>query len=113
LLPATLDYYDVTKVGIPGWDTVAMNTVWTGATANTVGFACNPQALVCGVGLPLRDPEANNVSTENIVSLPDLGISVAVYTWYSNITRATWTTWDIMFGCAANDVTAGVMVKSA
>ncbi len=96
-----------------GWDNFVMNTVWTGATANTVGFACNPQALVTGLGLPLRDPNANLVSTETILQLPELGVSVAVYQWYSNITRASWTTYDIMVGVAADDVTAGVLIKSA
>lgn len=113
LLPAALTDFNVLTVGMPGWDTVALNTVWTGATANTVGFACNPQALVCGVGLPLRDPAATSVSTESVVSLPDLGVSVAISNWYSNITRANWITWDIMFGCAADDATAAVIIKSA
>lgn len=112
-IPSTMENFDVFRVGIPGWDNVALNTVWTGATANTVGFACNPQAIVCGVGLPLRSDRANLVSSESVLALPDLGISVAVYNWYSNITRAEWATYDIMFGAAANDTTAGVLVKSA
>jgi len=112
-IPSTLENFNVFTVGIPGWDTVALNTVWTGATTNTVGFACNPQAIVCGIGLPLRSDKANLVSSESVLSLPDLGISVAVYNWYSNITRTEWATYDIMFGAAANDATAGVLIKSS
>lgn len=112
-IPATLENFNVFTAGIPGWDVVALNTVWTGATANTVGFACNPQAIVCGVGLPLRSDKAGLVSSESILNLPDLGISVAVYNWYSNITRNEWATYDIMFGAAANDTTAGILIKSA
>lgn len=112
-IPSTLEQFNIFTVGIPGWDTVALNTNWTGATANTVGFACNPQAMVCGIGLPLRSERANLVSSESVLNLPDLGLSVAVYNWYSNITRNEWMTMDIMFGAAANDTTAGVLIKSA
>jgi hypothetical protein len=113
LLPSTLENFNVLTTGMPGWDVVALNTNWTGATANTVGFACDPQAIVCGLGLPVRSERANMVSSETVLSLPGLGVSVAVYEWYSNISRADWTTYDIMFGAAANDTTAGQLIKSA
>lgn len=96
-----------------GWDNFMLDTNWSGATANTVGFACNPQAMVAGLGLPLRSDRANAVSTESILTLPGLGLSVSVTDWYSNITRNDWTTYDAMIGFAALDANAGVLIKSA
>lgn len=112
-LPTDRFDFDVTEFRNRGWDNFLLNTYWTGATANTVGFACNPQALVCGVGLPLRSDRANNVSTLTTFALPGIGVAVDITDWYSNITRNDWTTYDVMFGAAANDDTAGILIKSS
>lgn len=112
-LPTDRFDFDVTQYRNRGWDNFVLDTYWTGATANTVGFACNPQAILCGVGLPLRSDRANNVSTETLIQVPDLGITVSVTDWYSNITRNDWTTYDIQIGFAVLDADAGVLIKSA
>lgn len=112
-LPTDRFDFEVTGFRNRGWDNFVMDTYWTGATANTVGFACNPQAMVCASGLPLREPVADLVSRETVVPLPALGISVALYEWYSNATRTCWATWDIVIGFGSMDATAGVLIKSA
>ncbi len=112
-LPTDRFGFDVTEYRNRGWDNFLLNTKWTGATANTVGFACNPQAIVVGIGSPLRSIRADAVSSQTKLTLPGLGVTVDVNEWYSNITRNDWTTYDVMFGAASNDATAGVLIKSA
>lgn len=112
-LPTDRFDFDVTEYRNRGWDNFVLDTNWSGATANTVGFACNPQALLCGVGLPIRSDRANSVSTESLIQMPNLGITVSITDWYSNTTRNDWTTYDIMIGFAALDADAGVLIKSA
>lgn len=97
----------------PGWDGFYLNTYWTGATANTVGFACNPQAIAVASGLPLASPNRGMTTNAQVVTLPGLGISVEQQQWYSTSSKTDWANWEIMLGAAAGDSTAGVLVKSA
>jgi hypothetical protein len=92
---------------------VWLNTDWTGAGSNTTGFACNPQAIACGSGLPLTPPEGATGLSENVITLPGIGLSVANYTWFSLAYRNIWTSWDVMFGASVADTTAGVVIKSS
>lgn len=98
----------------PGWDGFYLNTEWTGATANTVGFACNPQAIAVGAALPPQMPNMGGPGvTEEIVTLPGLGLSVANYQWFSTSSRTGWWTVDVMFGAAKGDENAGFLLMSA
>lgn len=113
-LPESKEEFDATSMTIPGWNQFLLNTYWTGADANTVGFACNPQAIAVGLGLPVVDPAAAGAGLmESLIQIPGLGASVAQYDWFSTKTRVRWVTWDIMIGAAAGDTTAGLLIKSA
>jgi len=96
-----------------GWDGIYLNTNWTGAGANIVGFACNPQALGIIAGLPLQAPVSDQVLTRTVMTLPELQLSVVLHNWFSLQQRTGWCSLDVMLGASLLDSTAGVLVKSA
>jgi hypothetical protein len=115
-LPANMESFNpLSGNTYPGWDGFYHNTYWTGATANTTGFACNPQAICIGAALPMQ--AVNMVGSANLVkdttTLPDLGMSVDVCQWFSTSSRTAWWTIECMFGAALGDGTAGVLIKSS
>jgi ATP-dependent protease ClpP protease subunit len=97
-----------------GWNLIAQNTDWAGADANTVGFACHPQAIAGIVGLPLTPPNIpGGILQENTEIVPGLDIAIALYSWYNPATRTMWNSFDVVAGFAAADKTAGFIVASA
>ena len=112
-LPTTSVNFDPANSRRFGWDGFFLDTLWTGATANTVGFACGREAIAICAGLPLSPTVPSPQLTENVVTVPGLNLSVAQYTWASTATRTAWMTWDVMFGAAVGDGAAGVLIMSA
>jgi len=101
-------------MGLPGWNAVAQNDYWTGATANTVGFACDPQAIGVGAGLPMTPESAGRGGLrQSVITVPGIGISVQLNEWFSLASRVDWATYDVVFGACSLDATAGVLLKSA
>jgi ATP-dependent protease ClpP protease subunit len=98
-----------------GWDGVHLNTNWTGAGSNVRGFFCNPQAIGALSGLPLTPPQGipGNSLQEKTIVVPDVNIPIAAYNWFSLGSRTLWASFDVMFGVAAGDTTAGFILKSA
>jgi ATP-dependent Clp protease, protease subunit len=98
-----------------GWDYIALNTNWTGAGSGITGFACNPQAITVVAGLPLTPPQGIPGNTLQVATatVPDVGISIASYSWFSLASRTAWQSFDIMLGAAATDTTAGTLIKSS
>jgi ATP-dependent protease ClpP protease subunit len=114
LLPSTREEFNVAEASWPGWNGVFLNTVWTGATANTVGFACDPQAIAVAAGLPLTSAQSGAAGLgQSVITVPGVELSVQQNSWFSNKTRTEWVTWDVVFGAALLDATAGVLVKSS
>lgn len=97
-----------------GWNMICKNSRWTGAGNNIKGFACNPQALIGIMGLPLTPPNIGQGGIFNVetVTIPGLNISVAIYTWWDVNARTMWTSFDVMAGFALGDATAGILVAS-
>ncbi len=97
-----------------GWDGIHLNTEWTGAGAGCRGFACDPQAIGVCSGLPvsLAAQGAQNI-TETTFALPGIGLTIAVYSWFSLSSRTLWASYDVMLGAAALDTTAGVFIKAS
>ena len=96
-----------------GWDNIALNTNWTGAGANVRGFYCNPQAVGAVAGLPLTPPTIPGATLqENTATIPGIDISIADYMWFSLATRTMWCSYDMMFGAAVLDNTAGGLITS-
>lgn len=115
LLPATREQYNVMEGGWPGWDGVFLNTVWTGATTNTVGIALDPARAIAAVaGLPALPETANAAGLNvNTFTVPGIGLSVHQCSWFSPSSRTDWMTLDVVFGAAKNDGSAAVLIKSA
>ena len=114
LLPATREEYNVVEAAWPGWNGVFLNTIWTGATTNTVGFACDPQAIAVVAGIPSLPESASRSSLNtSTFTVPELQLTVALNSWYSTKTRTDWFTYDVCFGAALLDATAGLLIKSS
>jgi hypothetical protein len=68
-------------------------------------------------GLPLEPAQAGG-STGGVLQIgtftvPDVNITIATYNWISLATRLMWQTFDVMFGAAALDTTAAVVLKAS
>lgn len=102
------------KAGLCGFQSVHENTRWTGAGANVVGFACNPQAIAVASGLPLMPAGADQefIAMDSI-TIPGLEITVQYAVWFSRSSRTLWASFDIMFGAKEADTSALKIVKSA
>lgn len=102
--------------GAYGYDGFFLNTRWTSAGTNIYGFAGGPNSLAFVAGLPQIDEEARaDINATNIaVQLPGGStLQVMASTWLSRATRTRWASWDVMFGAAKADNTAGLVFKSA
>ena len=109
-IPSNLESFNPLQGGTyPGWDGFFLNTYWTGATTSTYGFACNPQAIAVASGLPLASPNRGMTTNSQVISLPGIGISVEQQEWYATSTKTDWANWEVMFGAAKGDGTAGIL----
>ncbi len=101
-----------------GWDGVWTNTNWTGTHAGAGdqyirGLFCNPQVMGAVAGIPLTPPAIpGNTLQESTITVPDVNISIAAYSWFSLSTRTFWMSYDLMFGTALLDESAGVLLTS-
>lgn len=114
LLPTTRESLNALE-GVPtGWNTLSVNDYWTGATANTQGFFCHPQAIGAVMGVPATPPTAGSGGlSQSTISIPGLGAVVQMNTWFNTATRSDWFTLDTVLGAAVVDATAGRILKSA
>jgi ATP-dependent protease ClpP protease subunit len=99
----------------PGFDLFVNDNYWTGATTNTVGFACNPQAIGGAIGQPVEYPNVPGASTlgRYAFTVPGIGIEASNFQWFNNSTRTAWWTIECMAGFAKSDASAGVLIMSA
>ncbi len=101
-----------------GWDGVWTNTNWTGTHAGADdqhirGLFCNPQVMGAVAGLPLTPPAIpGNTLQESTITVPQVNISIAAYSWFSLATRTYWMSYDLMFGSTLLDESAGVLLTS-
>lgn len=98
--------------GAYGFDLITEQNRWTGATANTIGVVCGPDAIAVGSGLPIEQPQGEflSLATE---TLEPIGLTIQMATWYSRAGRVIWASYDVMFGAAAGDTTQLNLLKSA
>lgn len=94
-----------------GWSEIQENTVWPSSPSNIGGFVCNPQAIGVVAGLPLLQPNLpGNVLTETVIQIPGPDVFVANYMWFSLASRTLWSSYDLVFGAAGGDATAGAIL---
>lgn len=110
LLPKDINYFGVTSTDIPGreglkpygFDLIAAQNDWTGAESNTVGVVCDPDAIAVASGLPVSFGSGSSIVTET-ATVEGLGLTVLACSWFSNASRTTWASYDVVFGAAAGD----------
>ena len=101
--------------GAYGFDGIYMNNRWSGsAIANLQGLVADPQAYGIASGMALVDPTvAQGMTEREVITIPDLGLSVQYCQWPSLSGRTVWASFDLMFGAAAGDITASHLIVSA
>lgn len=110
LLPKDVNYFGLTSGDIPGreglkpygFDMVVAQNDWTGAASNTVGVVCDPDAIAVASGLPVSFGSGSSIVTET-ATVEGLGLTVLACSWFSNASRTTWASYDVVFGAAAGD----------
>ena len=85
---------------------------WTGTAAGTLGFACDPQAVAIASGPPVSPPEVGGTPflIQESFTVPQIGMTCVLYMWLSTKTRSLWASYDVMFGAAVGDATAGAVI---
>jgi ATP-dependent Clp protease protease subunit len=98
-----------------GWDGVALNSDWTGASDNIAAFFCDPQAIAVLAGLPLTPPSGipGNTLQQGSFTVPGVEMSFQTNSWFTLSSRTAWMSLDCVFGASAMDKTAGVAVATA
>jgi hypothetical protein len=98
-----------------GWDLIALNTEFSTADPNVRGFACDPQAIGVIAGLPLIDNAGipGGILSVSTGVIPGANLPIAAYLWFDVNARTYYMSYDIMFGAAKLDGTAGAIIKSA
>jgi hypothetical protein len=91
---------------------IHLNTDWSGAGANTYGFACGMNAIAVASRLPTDAPGLGTLVDQSIVQLP-IGMTVQLNIWVSAQTRNLYASLDVVFGSGLGDKTAGVLIASA
>ena len=113
LLPTTRESFAFGEAGAFGFDGgIYKNNLWTGATANCVGFVAGPDAIVWASGLPASAGNGAALS-QSTITIPDIGISVQANTWYALGSRAMWASYDVCFGAAVGDASQAEVLVSA
>jgi ATP-dependent protease ClpP protease subunit len=97
--------------GAFGFDKIAEQNRYTGATANTVGFVCGPDAIGVASGLAPQLPAGEFISMANTTLKNGLTVRTAV--WFSRGSRNIWCAHDVMFGAAAGDTTQAELLVTA
>jgi len=98
---------------IVGWDYVALNTEWSTAGNNIIGFAGAPTSLAVIAGLPALDtPGTMGILASSNGTLTGVDLPIAVYSWFNTSTRTYWASFEMMFGATTLDTTAGLVVAS-
>ena len=112
LLPTDRTKFVDGEAGAYGFDMLLAHNRWTGATSNTVGLICSPDCIAVVAGLPFEAPGGQMLSTKTY-TLPGLGLSIQLNSWYSLKTRTLWSSYDVMFGAGVLDITAAQIIVSS
>ena len=83
------------------------------ATAKVVGFGCNPSAIVMAAAIPEMTSQVADLIDSQLIEVPEIGLTIQSNLWGSSKTRQTWGSFDLLFGCAAADKSAGKLVITA
>ena len=96
--------------GAYGLDSFSLSTDWSGAGTNVNGFVGDTTALAMAARLPELTNEVREAIDMSTIELPN-GLSVQVAKWVSLASRNTWHSYDVVFGAAVGDATAGEVIE--
>lgn len=111
LLPTDRQQFRLGEQGAFNFDLIAEQNRWTDADDGVVGLCASPNGLAVASGLPVQPPAGEFLTLQN-VTLEQLGLTVQVCSWYSRQGRVNWASYDVMFGAAAGDGGALVLLQS-
>lgn len=96
--------------GAYGLDSFSLSTDWTGAGTNVNGFVGDTTALAMAARMPQLTSEVAEAIDVDFVDLPN-GLTIQVAKWVSLTSRNTWYSYDVVFGAAVGDATAGKVIE--
>lgn len=113
--PTDRDSFFMSDSGAYGFSGIHKVSNFTGGTANTMAFACAPEAAVTIIGAPRRDPrvmqQMNAVGQVEYLTLPQLGdeAQAELFIWTDIQTKSLWIGLSICYGITAADGNAGTL----
>lgn len=115
MLPTTKESFVPGEGGAYGWDGgIFMNNRWNGAVTNCKGFAASPEALAFAARVPEMDASvAQLLAAQELITIPDLGLSVQFNLWGSVATRSVRASFDLCFGAKEADTSALKLITYA
>lgn len=96
--------------GAYGLDSFSLSTDWSAAGTNVNAFVGDTQAIAMAARLPELTSEVREAIDMSTIELPN-GLSVQVAKWVSLASRNTWHSFDVVFGAAVGDATAGEVIE--
>ena len=109
VLPADRNGFQIMESGGYGFNRIYRQTAWTGADANIVGYVGDRSAIAVAAGIPETTAGIDIIAQETI-QLEKLGLPIQMNLWASSKTRTLWASYDIVFGAAVLDATAGYLL---
>lgn len=115
MMPSDKNSFQLSDEGAYGFASIHRVSNFTGATANTMAFACAPQAAVTVIGPPRRDPRVTErmraAGTVEYLNIPQLGegADAELFVWTDVQTKSLWIGLSICYGITAADANAGTM----
>jgi ATP-dependent protease ClpP protease subunit len=112
LLPTDRQSFALGEQGAYGFDIIAEQNRWTGATTNTCGFVCSPDAIAVASGMP-NNPASDQFELNGTFLVAPLGLTVMYTVWFNTATRVQWASYECVFGAAAGDTTSAEVLITA
>lgn len=110
VLPADRNGWQIVTEGGYGFNRIYKQTVFTGADANIVGFVADSRAIAIAAGVPETTTGIDLIDTR-VIQLEALGgLPIQTNLWANTKSRALWASYDIVFGAAVMDATAGYLL---
>jgi hypothetical protein len=113
ILPSDLNGFDITRTN-SGYGYAYLGRSGAGfASAGTklVGFAATKGAIAMAAAIPQYSSAVADLMDSTVVEVPELGLSIQSNIWGSTASRATWASFDLLFGAAKGDGTSLKLVK--
>jgi hypothetical protein len=115
ILPSDLNGFDITRTS-SGYGFSYLGRSGSGfASAGTklVGFGATRGAIAMAGAIPQYTSAVADLMDSTVVEVPELGLSIQSNIWGSTTSRATWASFDLLFGAAKGDGTALKLIKTA